>query len=125
MDESTDRSVRSSCEGATLSSGAGDTRSAEAADGQRSMRPMAVVVLDVFVDDGFEMSTAEDEHPIQTFTSDGPDKPFSKGICTGCPDRGVDDPNAFGTEDLIEARGELGVPVPDKELDRMGTLSDP
>ena len=34
------------------------------------MRPMAVVVLDVLVDYGFEMSTTEDEYPIQTFTPD-------------------------------------------------------
>jgi hypothetical protein len=34
------------------------------------MGPVAVVVLDVLVDDSFEMSTTEDEHPAQTFTPD-------------------------------------------------------
>ena len=79
------------------------------------MRPMGVVVLDVLVNHGVEMMSAEDQHPVQTFTPDGSDEMFSEGVCTGCPDRGADDPDALGAEDLLEAGRELGVPVADEE----------
>ena len=73
------------------------------------MRPMAVVVVDVLVDDGFEMATTEDEYSIQTFTTDGSYKPFSEGVGSRCPDRRPKDPDALGAEDLIESGRELGV----------------
>src|SRR3974390_2123874 len=88
------------------------------------MRPMGVVVLDVLVNHGVEMMSAEDQHPVQTFTPDGSDEMFSEGVCTGCPDRGADDPDALGAEDLLEAGRELGVPVADQELDQLRTLGD-
>ena len=60
------------------------------------MRPVAVVVLDVPMDDGFEVASAEDEHPIQTFTSDSADEALSEGVCTGRLDRSSDRPDAIG-----------------------------
>ena len=47
------------------------------------MRPLAVVVLDVLMDDGFEMSVTEDEHSVQTFTANGPDEALSEGVGSG------------------------------------------
>ena len=47
------------------------------------MRSVAVVVLDVLVDDGLEMSTTEDEHPVQAFTPDGADEAFGEGLARG------------------------------------------
>ena len=44
---------------------------------------MAVVVLDVLMDDGFEMSATEDEHPVQTFTPHGADERLGEGVGTG------------------------------------------
>src|ERR1039457_3866875 len=86
------------------------------------MRPVAVVVLDVLVDDGLEMSTTEDEHPVQTFTPDSTDEALSDGGCTGRPDRSADGPDTFGAEDLVEAGRELGVTIADQEFDRPGSL---
>jgi hypothetical protein len=77
------------------------------------MRPMAVVVLDVPVDYGFEMSTTEDKHPVQTFTPDRADEAFSEGVCTGRPDRSAYGPDAIGPEDLVESGSELGVAIAD------------
>jgi hypothetical protein len=74
------------------------------------MRPVAVVVLDVLVDYAFEMSTTEDEYPIQTLTSDRADEAFGECIGTRCPDRSTNNPNGLRAEDLIEAGGELGDP---------------
>lgn len=77
------------------------------------MRPGVVVVLDVLMDHGFEISTTEDHHPVQTFTPDGPDEALSEGVGSRCPDRRTEDPNALGAEDLVEAGRELGVAIPD------------
>jgi hypothetical protein len=38
------------------------------------------------------------------------------------PDWGPDDPDAVGSEDLIESSGELGVTISDQELDRRRPL---
>jgi hypothetical protein len=86
------------------------------------MRPVAVVVLDVPMDDGFEVASAEDEHPIQTFTSDSADEALSEGVCTGRLDRSSDRPDAIGPKDLVESGSELGVAIADQEFDRPGTL---
>jgi hypothetical protein len=88
------------------------------------MRPVAVVVLDVLVDDDFEMSTTENEHSVQTFTPDSTDEALSEGVGTRCPDRSADGPNALGTEDLVESSSELGVAISDQECDRLSALSE-
>ena len=88
------------------------------------MGPVAVVVLDVLMDDGSELSTPEDEHPIVTFTADGPDEALGEGIGTRSSDRRTDDPNALGAEDLVEAGCELASSIPDQELDRACTLGE-
>src|ERR1039457_2809411 len=88
------------------------------------MRPVAVVVLDVLMDDGFEMSTTEDEHPVQTFTPDSTDEALGEGVRAGRPDRSSDGPDAIGGEDLVESGSELGVAIADQELDRLGSLGE-
>ena len=88
------------------------------------MRPVTVVVLDVLVDNGFELSTPEDQHPVQTFTSDGPHEALGEGVGSRCPDRRTEDPNALGAEHLVEAGRELGVAIPDQELDRACALAE-
>ena len=86
------------------------------------MGPVNVVVLDVLVDYDLEMPTTEDKHPVKTLTPDRADEAFGVGVGTRCTDWRTNDPNALGTEDLVEAGRELGVPVPDQELDRLCTL---
>src|SRR3974390_192870 len=88
------------------------------------MRPMGVVVLDVLVDHGFEVTLTEDEHAIKALPPDGSDETLGERIGTRSPDRRADDPDALGTEDLVEAGRELGIPIPDQELDRLRTLGD-
>src|SRR5664280_474294 len=88
------------------------------------MRPVTVVVLDVPMDDCFEVATTKDEHPVQTFTPDSADEALSEGVCTRRPDRSSDDPDSIGGEDLVEAGRELGIAIPDQELDRPGTLGE-
>src|SRR5665213_3633258 len=88
------------------------------------MGPVAVVVLDVLVDDSFEMSTTEDEHPVQTFTPDSTDEALGEGVCSGRSDRSSNGPDALGAEHLVEAGRELGVAIADQELDRLCTLGE-
>jgi hypothetical protein len=88
------------------------------------MRPMAVVVLDVVMDDSCEMATTEDENPVHTLTPDSADEALGERVRPGCPDRSADGPNALGAEDLVEAGRELGVVIADQELDRSCTLCE-
>jgi hypothetical protein len=87
------------------------------------MRAVFVVVGDVLGQDSFEVSTTEDQYSVQTFTPDGADEALGEGVGPGCPDRGADDPDVLRPKDLIETRSELGVSVPDQELDRMSPVS--
>ena len=88
------------------------------------MRPVAVVVVDVFVDHSFEVSTTEDERPVKTFTSDSPDEALSEGVGPGRFYRRSNDADTLCPEDLVEAGGELGVAIPDQELEWTCTLGE-
>src|SRR5665213_1436007 len=89
---------------------------------QCPVRPVSVVVGDVLGQDSFQMSTTEDEHPVEALSTYGADEALGEGVGLRSPDRGADDPDAFGPEDLVETRGELGVPVTDQELDGMDPI---
>jgi hypothetical protein len=88
------------------------------------MRPVAVVVLDVFTDDGFEVTSADDEHAIDALPADGADETLGECIGTRCSDRCADYPDAIGAEDLVEVGCELGIAIPDQELDRACTPAE-
>lgn len=74
---------------------------------------MDVLVLDVLMDDGSEVASAEDEHPVQTFTTDGADEAFGESVGTRCPDWSANGPDALGGEDLVESGSELDVAIAD------------
>ena len=82
------------------------------------MRPVAVVVVDVLVDNGFEMPSPDDQHPIEALPADRADEAPGKCIGTRCPDRDTDGSDALGVEYLVEAGRELCVAIPDQEPDR-------
>ena len=86
------------------------------------MRPVAVVVLDELVDDGFKVTSAYDEPAIDALPANGAHESLGEGVGTRGPDRRTDGPNALGAEGLVEAGRELGVPVADQELDRSSAL---
>lgn len=88
------------------------------------MRPVAVVVLDVLMDHGFEVASTDDEHAINALQADGPVETFGECIGARSSDRGKDGPGTSGEEDLVEAGRELGVAIPDQELDRAWTLGE-
>jgi hypothetical protein len=61
---------------------------------QGPVRPVAVVVGHVLGQDVFEISTAEDEHPVEALTTNRPDEPLGECIDPRCSDRYADDPDA-------------------------------
>jgi hypothetical protein len=46
------------------------------------MRPVAVVMVDVLMDDGFEVTAANDEYAIEALPTDGADKAIGKRVCS-------------------------------------------
>jgi hypothetical protein len=82
---------------------------------ESAMRPRLVVVPDVSPKDAVEVSSAEDEGPVQALGSDRPHPSFAGGVGVRGPDRGEDDAHALGPEHLVEGAGEFGVPVVDQE----------
>src|ERR1017187_7225467 len=64
------------------------------------------------------MATTENECPIEALCSDRPHPAFRVGIGSRRSDRRLDDSDALRSKYLVEAGRELGVPIPNEELDR-------
>jgi hypothetical protein len=60
---------------------------------------------------------AGDEHPVQALAAGADDPPSGGRVRARRPDRCLDDPDPGCRKHGIERRGELGVPVPDQELE--------
>ena len=88
------------------------------------MGPVRVVMLDVLGKDCFEVTAAEDEHPVEALAPDGADHALTDGVGLGCSDGGGDDSGAVGGEDGVEGGAELGVAIADEELDRVRLVGD-
>jgi hypothetical protein len=85
---------------------------------------MLVVMPDVVAKDCFEMTTAENERPVETFVSDGPYPPLRDRVRAWRPDGCLDHLDAFGGEHLVEAGGELRVAVSDQGPERPSVLGE-
>jgi hypothetical protein len=85
---------------------------------------MGVVVIDVLHQDGFELTSVDDQHSVETLSADGPNESLSEGVCPGRPKRALDDPDVLGAEDLVEARGELRVTVSKEESGWSGAVTE-
>src|SRR5437879_5582120 len=88
------------------------------------MRPMAVVVPDVDVQDALELRTAEDQDPIETFAPQRADEAFGVRVGARCPDWRSDDLDALASEHLVEGAGELTVAIVNQETSRRGSLGE-
>ena len=89
---------------------------------QGPVRPVLVVVDHLLGQDPLQMPTTEDQHLVEALTTNRPDEPLGEGIGSGCSHRSMDYLDAVNSEYLVEARGELGVPVSDQELDGNGPI---
>ncbi len=77
------------------------------------MGPVAAVMLDVVGDQCLELVPVPDDGAVEELAADGSDPSFSERVGNGCPDGGLEDLDAFGAEDLVDA------------LDGVGTLRVP
>ena len=76
------------------------------------MRPVGVVVLDVVDDQALEVSLVPDDGPVEEFASEGPDPALRERVGDGRTDGGLEDLEAFGSEDLVEGVDELAASIP-------------
>ena len=84
------------------------------------MRPVRVVVLVVDAKDVLKMAPSEDEDPVETLDSECAYPAFGVSVRVRRLDRRVDHPDAFAADDRVECVAELGIPVVDKEPERVG-----
>ena len=78
---------------------------------------MGVVMIDVLHQDGFELTSVQDQHPVETLSTDGADAALGEGVGPRGSDRRADDLDPLGPEDLVEPGRELGVSVPHEHVE--------
>ena len=78
---------------------------------ERAVRPFSVVVRRIAAKDVLEMSSAEDEHVIETFGSDATNPMLRDRVRLRRPHRRFDHADALRSEDRVERSAELGVAV--------------
>ena len=81
---------------------------------QCPVRPVGVVMIDVFAEDQPQV------HPVHAFAAGAGDPPLRDRVRPGRLHRGLDDLQANRGEHRVERGGELGIPVPDQELQACG-----
>src|SRR5256886_584990 len=69
------------------------------------------------------MALAVDQEPVGALASYAAHPAFREGVCPGGADRRPDHPRAKRCEHPVERHGELGVAVPDEELEVPGSLT--
>ncbi|MDQ1526229.1 MAG: hypothetical protein QOG18_842, partial [Microbacteriaceae bacterium] len=82
---------------------------------QGAVRPVLVVVRQVLGEHLSQVSFAVDEQVVGAFPAQGANPALADRVRSGCLDWSLDDLDAFGGEDGVEAGGVLGVPVADEE----------
>jgi hypothetical protein len=83
---------------------------------------MAVVVLDVEVQDAKKLPTPSDQEVVQALPAHGADPALGDGAGVRGLDRSADDLGADRVPDVIEGPGELAVTVADQEPGGSGLL---
>jgi hypothetical protein len=81
------------------------------------VRAVLVVVLRVDVRDALEVTTAEDQEPVEALVAQALDPALGVRLRSWRSHRRLDYADAFAAEDLVEVRGELAVAVADQETD--------
>jgi hypothetical protein len=90
-----------------------------------AVRAVRVVMLDVFVQESFELAVVPDHGPVAELAPDGAAPPFGVGVRDWRVQRGADDGRALAAEHVIEAGEELAGAVADQESDcRFGTYAE-
>jgi hypothetical protein len=80
-----------------------------------SVGTVAVVVLDVGVKHLLQVSSPDDQQPVQTLGPHRPDPAVGVGVGVGPLQRRDQYLGAVRTEDVVEGAGELRIPIANKE----------
>ena len=91
------------------------SRSVRCLKPERSMRTMPVVVLDIDPQDLLQVASSYDQEPVQALGADRADPSFRVGVRPGRFHRRHQHLAAFRAEHVVEAAGELRVPVTEHE----------
>ncbi len=76
-----------------------------------------VVMAGVDAKDVFEVASADDQEPVETFRSDGADEPLGVSVRLRRLHRRVDHSDPFAAEHLVEGCCELAVAIVEQEAD--------
>ena len=68
-------------------------------------------MLDVVEDEAFELALVPDDGPVEQLAAQSPDPSLGEGVGHGGTDWGLEDLEAVGSEDLVEAVDELAAPI--------------
>jgi hypothetical protein len=82
---------------------------------ERPVGTVAVVMLDVDPEDLLQVAAADDQQPVQALGADRPHPALGVRVRLGCPHRRHEDLATLGAEHLVEAAGELRVPIAEQE----------
>jgi hypothetical protein len=85
---------------------------------KRPVWTMSVVVLDIDPEDLFQMTTANDQQPVQALGADGADPALRIGVRVRRLDWREEHLGTLGAEYVVEPTAELRVPVADKKRTR-------
>ncbi len=83
-----------------------------------SVRPVAVVMIDVDAEDVLELAPACDQDPVEAVPADGADPAFGECVCLRRTERGADDLDALASEDVVKGAAELTVAIMYQVADR-------
>jgi len=75
---------------------------------------VCVVVVGVVDDQLLQVVLVPDDGSVEELSADGADPAFSEGVGHPCADGGLEDLEAFGSEDLVEVVDELAATVADQ-----------
>jgi len=84
-----------------------------------TMRPFAVVMVDVDAEHAFEVASVEDQQPVEALRTDCSDEALRDRVRLRRSDRRLHDPDAFAAENLVEGAAVLAVAVADEEADSL------
>jgi hypothetical protein len=76
-------------------------------------------VVDVDVEHAFEVTAVEDQQPVETLGTYGPDEALGDRVGFRRSHRRPHDPGALATEDFVEGAAVLAVAVADQEPDAL------
>jgi hypothetical protein len=88
------------------------------------VRPVGVVVIDVFAERVVQMSPASDEDAVGALAPRACDPALADRVRAWRLDGRGDDPHAGRGEDGVERAGVLGISVSDQELQAVGPLAE-